>query len=67
MEILDKAYEAIDILSSINIPISSEQKLIIARLEKEFLREELMPLFKRKMQPLVQNMRNNFELEVTFS
>ena len=67
MEILDKAYEAIDILTSINIPISPEQKLIIARLEKEFLREELMPLFKRKMLPLVQNMRNNFELEVTFS
>lgn len=66
MERLDKAYEAIDLLQSIDMPISSEQRSILARLEKEYLREEVLPLFEQEMQPLVEKMRNNFELQVTY-
>lgn len=67
MERLKKAYEALDLLQAIDIPISTEQKNIVAQLEKDYLREEVIPLFEQEMLPLVENMRNSFELEVTYS
>ena len=67
MEKLQKAYLAIDLLKSIDMPISSEQLSILARIEKEYLREEVIPLFEQEITPLVKDMRNSFELEVTFS
>lgn len=67
MEKLDKAYEAVDLLKSIDIPISPEQKAIISRLEKDYVREEIIPLFEQELQSMVGKMRNKFELEVTYS
>lgn len=67
MERLKKAYEALDLLQAIDIPINTEQKNIVAQLEKDYLREEVIPLFEQEMLPLVENMRNSFELEVTYS
>lgn len=67
MEKLEKAYQAIDLLKSIDIPISSEQRTMLARMEREYLREEVLPLFEQEISPLVKNMRNSFELEVTYN
>lgn len=67
MEKLQKAYLAIDLLKSIDMPISSEQLSILARIEKEYLREEVIPLFEQEITPHVKDMRNSFELEVTYS
>lgn len=67
MEKLEKAYQAIDLLKSIDMPISSEQRAMLARMEREYLREEVIPLFEQEISPLVKNMRNSFELEVTYN
>lgn len=63
MEKLQKAYLAIDLLKSIDMPISSELLSILARIEKEYLREEVIPLFEQEITPLVKDMRNSFELK----
>lgn len=67
MERLDKAYEAINLMESIDIPISFEQKAIIGRMEREYLHEEVLPLLEEEMLPLVEKMRNKFELEVVYT
>ena len=66
MEKLKIAYQAIDLLKSIDMPISVEQSNIIAGLEKDYLREEVIPLLEQEMLPLVEKMINNFDLEITF-
>lgn len=67
MEKLEKAYQAIDLLRSIDMPISLEQRTMLARMEREYLREEVLPLFEQEISPLVKNMRNSFEIEVTYN
>lgn len=67
MERLDKAYEAIDLLKSIDMPISLEQMSIIERLEKDYLREEVIPLLEEELLSLVDKMKNSFELEISYS
>lgn len=67
MNKLDKAYEAFDILQSIDIPISSEQKALVAGLEKEYLNEEVLPLFEQELQQYVQKIHNSFSLEVSYT
>ena len=66
MEKLKIAYQAIDLLKSIDMPISVEQSNIIAGLEQDYLREEVIPLLEQEMLPLVEKMINNFDLEITF-
>ncbi len=66
MEKLQIAYQAVDLLKSIDMPISVEQSNIIAGLEKDYLREEVIPLLEQEMQPLVEKMINNFDLEISF-
>ena len=66
MEKLQKAYEAVEMLESLNLPISQEQLIAIAKLEREYLREEVIPLLEQKMKPLVKNLRNSFNLEVFY-
>ena len=66
MEKLKIAYQAVDLLKSIDMPISAEQSNIIAELEKEYLRDEVIPLLEQEMFPLVEKMINNFDMEVTY-
>ncbi len=67
MEKLQKAYEAIEMLKSLGLPISSEQMKGIAKMEREYLNEELIPLLEGELQPLVEKMKTKFQLEVTYS
>lgn len=67
MEKLQKAYEAVEMLESLNLPISQEQLIAIAKLEREYLREEVIPLLEQKMIPLIMNLRNSFNLEVYYN
>ena len=67
MEKLNKAYEAVDMLESLGLPVSSEQLNHIAQMERECLRDEIIPLIKQEMEPLVGKMRNKFNMEITFS
>lgn len=67
MNKLDKVYEALDILQSLEIPISSEQRSIIKNLEKDYLREEVMPLFEQELEHHVEKLINRFNLEVSYT
>lgn len=67
MEKLQKAYEAIEMLKSLGLPISSEQMKGIAKLEREYLSEEVIPLLEGELQPLVENLKTKFQLEVTYN
>ena len=54
MEKLDKAYEAIEMLKALGLPVSAEQSDAEVALQFE-------------MEPLVEQMHNKFRLEVTYS
>lgn len=66
MEQLKKAYEAIEMLKALELPISEEQLRGVARLEKEYLLKDIIPLLKQEMEPLVNKMRSRFYVEVKY-
>lgn len=67
MDKLQKAYEAVEMLRELGLPISSDQTIAIAQMEKQYLREEVIPLITQEMEPLVEKMRNKFSMEVTYT
>jgi len=66
MEQLKKAYEAIEMLQALELPVSDEQLRAIAKLEKEYLQDEIIPLLKQELEPFVTKLRSKFQMEVTF-
>ena len=67
MDKLDKTYEAVAMLETLGLPVSNEQLIAIAQMEKEYLRDEIIPLIKQELEPLVVKMRNQFNLKVVYS
>lgn len=67
MEKLDKAYEAVDLLEALGLPVSNEQSNAIAQMEKDYLRDEIIPLIKQELEPMVQKMRNQFNMKVRYT
>lgn len=67
MDKLDKAYEAVDLLEALGLPVSNEQSNAIAQMEKDYLRDEIIPLIKQELEPMVQKMRNQFNMKVVYS
>lgn len=65
MEKLKKAYEAIDMLTSIGVPVSKDQADMVSQMEKEYLTEEVFPLIEQELQPMVELIRRPFTLEMT--
>ena len=66
MEQLKKAYEAIEMLRALELPVSDEQLRAIAKLEKEYLQDEIIPLLKQELEPFVTKLRGKLLMEVTF-
>lgn len=67
MDKLDKAYEAVDLLETLGLPVSNEQSNAIAQMEKDYLRDEIIPLIKQELEPMVKKMRNQFNMKVVYS
>ena len=67
MDKLDKTYEAVTMLETLGLPVSNEQLIAIAQMEKEYLRDEIIPLIKQELEPMVVKMRNQFNLKVVYS
>ena len=67
MDKLDKAYEAIELLEKLGLPVSVEQLHAVSQMEKEYLRDEVIPLVKQELDPLVNKLRNQFNLKVSYS
>ena len=57
MKELDKAYEAVQMLESLGLPVSNETLEAIAQKEEEVLQNEIIPLIKQDLEPLVGKMR----------
>lgn len=66
MEKLDKAYEALELLESLGLPISIDQQQAIFDLEQEYLNEEILPLLKQELEPLVSKFRGKFTVEISY-
>ena len=64
---LKKAYEAIEMLKALELPVSNEQMYKIYELEKTYIKEEIIPIIKGEIEPLVKDMMGNFHLEVSYS
>ena len=60
MDKLDKTYEAVSMLESLGLPVSAEQLNLIAQMEKDYLRDEIIPLIKQELAPMVEKLRNHF-------
>ena len=67
MDKLDKAYEAVDLLENLGLPVSNEQLNAIAQMERDCLRDEIIPLIKQELEPMVQKMRNQFNMKVVYT
>lgn len=67
MDKLDKAYEAVEMLKSLGMPISNEQMKAISMMEREYLRDEVIPQVCKEIGPLVELIHNRFKLEVNYS
>ena len=66
-EQLEKAYEAVEMLKTLGLPVSSEQLNNLSKLEHEYLSQEVIPLLKDELQPLVKRIHTKFKLEVIYS
>ncbi len=61
---LIKAYEALNTLESIGMPISNEQKKVVDDIESAYIKEELIPHMQELLQPLFSDIRKDFCLVV---
>ena len=66
-ELLKKAYDAVEMLNALNLPVSDEQLRGIADLERSYLRENVIPAMKKEIEPFLSSLRNPIKLNVTYS
>ena len=66
-EELNKAHEAVEMLKALNLPVSDAQLEGIARLEKDYLQENVIPEVKREATPFVTQLRHPFKLRASYS
>ena len=66
-ELLKKAYDAVDMLQALKLPVSDEQLQGIADLEKQYLVDILIPILKNDISPFLHSIRNDFKLDISYS
>ena len=66
MEQLKKAYEAIELLQALALPVSEEQLQCVAKLEKEYLQEEIIPLLKQELEPMMKRLKGKYCMEMVY-
>lgn len=67
IESLKKAYEAIEMLKALNLPVSDEQVRGIATLEKQYIVENVIPSLKKEIEPFLASVKNNFQMFVSYT
>lgn len=66
-EQLEKAYEAVELLKALNLPVSEEQMSAIAILEKQYLKEVVVPHVKKELDPFFSSLKNKIKLRIDYS
>lgn len=64
---LEKAYEAVELLKTLDLPVSDEQLTAISDLEKKYLLESVIPSIKHNLDPFFSSFVNNINLTIDFS
>lgn len=64
---LQKAYEAVEMLRALNLPVSKEQLNTIAEMERECLMEEVIPRIQNILNPIVNNMNTSFRIDINYT
>lgn len=67
MERLDNMYKALGALQQMGIPVSQEQKDMLAKLEEEYLNEELLPSIKNAIEEQVKDCKIPLQLSLTYT
>ena len=67
IEQLQKAYEAVELLKTLDLPVSDEQLNVIAELEKKYLRELVIPSIKHNLDPFFSSFINKIKITIDFS
>ena len=63
---LQKAYEAVEMLKALDLPVSKEQYESISLLEEGYLAKQIVPAIKKKLSPMVTGMKNDFRVEIHY-
>jgi len=66
-EELNKAHEAVEMLRALNLPVSDAQLEGIARLEKDYLQENVIPEVTKEAIPFISQLRHPFKLKASYS
>ena len=64
---LQKAYEAVEMLKALDLPVSKEQMEQITQLEASYLQENIIPLLEKHLEPMVKDMVGDFRIEILYS
>ena len=67
MEDLKQAYAAIEMLEKLGLPVSKEQKDVLARMEEDYLMRDIIPKLEEDLQAMVEDLINEFYLYVSYS
>lgn len=66
IEQLKKAYEALEMLHALNLPVSEEQLRGISELEKQYIHENVIPALKNEIAPFYSSMRGDSAFTVKY-
>ena len=64
MDELKKAYDALEVLKALGLPVSSEQLKGIEDMEREYVENTIIPTLQKTLKPMVKKLQNNFSLHV---
>ena len=67
MDKLNKLYEAVEMLEALGLPVSIEQRNAIDKMEKDYLQNEIIPLIKQELEPMVEKLRNQFNMKISYN
>ncbi len=67
VERLKKAYEAVEMLKALNLPVSFEQQQELSRLENEYITNEIIPLMIEEFEPFFEEIKSERKFELIYS
>lgn len=63
---LFKAYEEVEMLKSLDLPVPTDKCKLVAELEGKFVKSELIPLIQVVLKPLLKDFKGSFDLSVSY-
>lgn len=67
MENLSTAYDAIELLESLGLPVSPEQLLQVKQLEQQYIDEVIVPHIQKECEPLLEDLKGGCHLIIDYS